>query len=238
MRGSTTAAAQAKLTGVDRRNLARGTQYWALALALAITLAHLLPWVAHRTAALTLSGNDLGFFTHFTPGAGIFRNEWFYLPLGAAAILLVLAARRESWPVRWAALILGAGLLALMLPRYQFLIALLGAVRAQGFITALRGFEFGLQGLLFGLFMVILLVLSFGPALKQAAERSALIILLELLCLGLCLVPLIGLLSAKPAIESLYQDRTALGWGWWLTLLAVFGLALSVSAKIKSAFRS
>ena len=208
------------------------------ALALAILVSHLLPWVVHRTAALTLSGNDLAFFTHFTPGAGVFRNEWFYLPLGAAAIQLVLAARWGKWPVRLAAFIVAAGMIALMLPRYQFLIALLGAMRAQGGLTALREFEFGLQGLLFGIFMVILLTLTVGQALKQATERSALIILLELLCLGLCLVPLIGLLSVRPAIETLYQDKTTLGLGWWLTLLAVFGLALSVGAKIKPAFRS
>lgn len=228
--------AQAKLSSVDRRNFARGIQH--LAFAFAILLAHLLPWLGHRTAALTLSGNDLGFFTHFTPGAGIFRNEWFYLPLGAAALQLMLAARTGGRLGRIAAFMVGAGVLALMLPRYQFLIALLGAVRAQGPTTALRGFEFGLQGMLFAIFMVTLLTLNFGRPLKQAAERGALIILLELLCLGLCLVPLIGLLSVRPAIESLYQDTTTLGLGWWLSLLAVFGLTLSVGAKIRLAFRS
>ncbi len=125
-----------------------------------------------------------------------------------------------------------------MLPRYQFLVALLGVVRAQGFITALRGFEFGLQALLFVVFMVIIVAVSFSKIGQTHHRPTALIILLELLCLGLCLVPLIGLLSVRPAIETLYQDKTALGLGWWLTLLAVFGLVLSVGAKIKPAFRS
>ena len=53
--------------------------------ALVLLMGHLLPWAAHRTAPLTLSANDLGFFTNFTPGAGIFWNEWFYLPVWVAA---------------------------------------------------------------------------------------------------------------------------------------------------------
>ncbi len=70
---------------------------------------HMLPWAAHKTAALTLSGHELAAFTNFTPGAGVFLNEWFYLPLWASALMLSAAVAASASRL---ARIMGAALAA------------------------------------------------------------------------------------------------------------------------------
>ena len=192
---------------------------------------HLLPWAGHATAALTLSANDLAFFTHFTPGAGIFRNEWFYLPLLAGAVQVVRASARRGLAV-------GIGVAALALPRYQFLIALLGAARSHGLMSALSGFEFGLQLGMALLLMGALIGLAVWQMKKPVGESRRLAFLLELVCLAACLVSVIGFLSVRSAIETLYRDNITLGTGWWLTCIAIFGFLFRVSAKMTHAVQS
>ncbi len=90
---------------------------------LLLLIGHFLPWAAHSTAALTRSANDLGFFTNFTPGAGIFLNEWFYVSVWVAALLLVLFFCSGLSPINRVLLMaLALGIASLGLPRYEQLI--------------------------------------------------------------------------------------------------------------------
>lgn len=247
------------------KHLALRTKHFPIIISMLLVVAHLLPWASHATAALTLSANDLAFFTHFTPGAGIFRNEWFYLPVWVSAILLTMSTLAQGKVGRLIGLLGSCAIAALALPRYQFLIGLRDAIRQQGLRSGLAGFEFGLQ-LGVTLALIFLLVLWVAvDAIKEAGElrrgkdaqpnlfsvrlysfwvknpfisSTKLAFLLELICLMACIVPALGLLSVQSAIETLYQSNITLGSGWWLHLIAIFGLALRVGAKIRAAFRS
>src|SRR5690348_10491761 len=87
--------------------------------AVLLFIGHFAPWAAHKTATLTLSANELAVFTHFTPGAGIFLNQWFYLPLWSAALLFALLAGMVASRVnRVIAALLCAGIASLGLPGY------------------------------------------------------------------------------------------------------------------------
>ncbi len=217
-----------------------------------LCVAHLLPWASHATATLTLTGNDLAFFTHFTPGAGVFRNEWFYFPVWIGAVQLARATLYRDTLGRTCGIIGSCAIAALALPRYQFLIGLRDAIRLHG-LSAIPQFEFGLQlGVTLGLMLILAVILvgantKFAKVLTQqwlssrfasACPNARLAFLLDFLCLVGCLVPLLGLLSIQNAIETLYQSKIALGIGWWLHFIAIFRLTLSGSAKIKGAFLS
>ena len=208
-----------------------------LFLSATLLMAHLLPWASHSTAALTLSGNDLAFFTHFTPGAGIFRNEWFYLPVWASALQLISFAMRRGRVSNMLGAGVGCAIAMLALPRYQFLVALRAAVRQHGVWVGLTEFQFGLQLILTCAVVVAILVLAMiAPRLPQPGTSLRLVILLDFVCLLMCIVPVIGLLSVQSAIETLYQSKIAFGLGWWLTLFAILGLTGSAVLKLRQLF--
>jgi hypothetical protein len=82
------------------------------------------PWVDHKTAALVLTGQDMGEFVKFLPevraGAVPMIREFFYLPPFAAALCLILlmANKRLAYPlvVRTVMLLAVLGLAWAMLP--------------------------------------------------------------------------------------------------------------------------
>lgn len=177
-----------------------------LAAGAALLLAgHWLPWAAHRTAALTLSAHELAVFTNATPGAGIFLNEWFYLPVWVSAVLAALATAMSP---RWLTRALGAGSAAL--------IASLGLPAYPQVMTAYSNPDFRLQ------FFASLAVIGCVIALAVAGRRllrlnrrfAAAVIALAVAAA----VPLPGYLAVKPAIEWLYRDALGIGAGWWITL--------------------
>ncbi|MCX7938644.1 MAG: hypothetical protein N2545_04310, partial [Thermoflexales bacterium] len=49
---------------------------------------------------------------------------------------------------------------------------------------------------------------------------------------GIAGVPLVGFLIVRPAIQALYGSVVAIGWGWWLTLLALLAAWGYAGAKI------
>ena len=205
---------------------------WMLAVGLSAALVlagHLLPWAAHQTVALTLSANDLAFFTHFTPGAGIFKNEWFYLPIWMAALLLGVLAAQSPWLGRIVLIGLGWGMAGLGLPRYEQWARLLSGG------VSLRQFEFGLQLLLsllvMGLTLVLTLTLAW-MAVRRAWAAAWLGVTVGAVAGLVCVVPLVGYLSIRPALEALYGDGVGLGLGWWLTLSAVLVLWAAAFVKI------
>jgi uncharacterized membrane protein YkvI len=191
------------------RTLAKRHGLWLAALLLVI--GSFTPWAAHSTSALTLSAHELAVFTHATPGAGIFLNQWFHLPLWAAALLLALAAGRISgWLNRALAGMGCAALAALGLPGYPQV------------LTAFRSPDYRLE---FWLSMVVM-ALAFTIAVLRVGQRPKTTRLAWLLLALISAVPLVGYLLVRPFIEQLYADTVGIGWGWWLTLLAV---ALSVA---------
>jgi hypothetical protein len=190
------------------RALVARAQGAATAIATLVLLAgHFAPWAAHFTAALTRSAHELSVSTNFTPGAGVFWNEWFLLPLWSAAVLIALLA--SGPPKRW----LGLGL--------SWLVASLGLPAYPHLLTAYAHPDYRLQFFItlaiFGVAFVL------GHALSASLHTAVLFI-----CALASAVPLAGYFMVKPAIEALYQGEIGIGVGWWLTLAGVGMLLLQV----------
>jgi hypothetical protein len=194
--------------------------------ALLLLAGHLLPWATHSTAALTLSANELGFFTNDTPHAGIVANEWFYAPMWVCALLLAGLAGYAGRP---SALALGGFAALLALPRYESLQKMMHGqptpFAAQLWLT--------------------LLVIALGLALVWAVKRRNLkptprfqgmgLVAGLAGCAALCAVTLGAYIAIKPALEGLYNGAVGIGLGWWLTLCGDLLLWLSTFAKISVA---
>lgn len=183
---------------------------------------HMLPWAAHKTAALTLTGHELSPFTNLTPGAGVLLNEWFYLPLWVSAILVALVvASSVSRLARGMGGALAAAIAALGLPPYpQILTAWADATHRLQFAITLVVIVVVLAVALFG-----------GDILRRRMQFAA--GGLALLALGAG-VPWAGYLAVRPAIEQLYRDTLGLGAGWWLTLAGILTMLLASLRVLQS----
>jgi hypothetical protein len=126
------------------------------------SLTYWLPWIGHRSAALRLSGQDLGEFVKFVPAlqdspTGALRHLLYLPPLASAASLALLAASRcVPYPRHVRVCMLALALLVLIgllppvwggprdlfIPQYrvQSVAALLGAsiVLAHGLYARVR----------------------------------------------------------------------------------------------------
>lgn len=167
-------------------------------------IGHLTVWAQHKTAALSLTGHELGEFTNFTPGAGVFANEWFYLPAWAAGLALAIAAARSRRPSAWMGLMGAAAVSA------QF-----GLPRFERWTSP----EFRLQFAVTAVCLIAVMVLGVGLRLAKRADAKAFKLAAAALPL-LSSVPLVGFLAVRPFIETLYRDTLAPGLGWWLCALA------------------
>jgi hypothetical protein len=194
--------------------------------ALLLLAGHFLPWAAHKTAALTLTGHELAVFTNATPGAGIFWNEWFYLPLWAAA--LVLSASAGMARNRLAGLmgaIAAAVVASLGLPPYpavltayanpDFRLQFFASLAVMAGCLAIAHFRRNAQGLPAGL-------QALAAALPAAAAA----------------VPLAGFLAVKPFIEQLYRDSLGVGLGWWLNLAGILVILLPGGIRMLQSARA
>jgi hypothetical protein len=175
--------------------------------ALTLLTGHFLPWAAHFTAALTRSAHELSVMTNFTPGAGVFWNEWFLLPLWASALLVALLAGKR-WP--------GLGL--------SWLVASLGLPGYPHLLTAYANPDYRLQ------FFITLGVIGAAAGLSLAGSvlSAALRLGIIFACALASATPLAGYFVIKPAVEALYQDEIGIGLGWWLTLAGVSLLLFQV----------
>lgn len=204
------------------------TAYLLLVSLLAVVPAYWGPWVGHNTAALRLSGQDLGEFVKFIPeirrGQSHFPRQLFYLPpLACCACLAAIAANRHLPYPRW--LRLGMLFLALLV-----LPGLLPP--AWGHPRELFTAEFVLQGLAF--MLGVLLVLAHGLFRRVPPVPLA---------VALGVLALIGLVPAqwafwaiRPRIWAVYDTPTIyLGWGLWLMQAAWF--AVWIAAFRLSRFR-
>ena len=197
--------------------------YLVLVTIVLATVSYWAPWVDHDTAALVLSGQDLGEFVKFIPeirrGQVRFPRQLFYLPPFAVAIGLVLLSinRQLAYP---------RGLRAVML--VLALLALTGILPpAWGHPRELFSPEFRLQGLALG--VGLLMVLAHG--LFRPLPLSALGLALGMLALTALIPPQWAFWAIRPRIWAVYDTPTIrLGWGLWLTILAWAGMfACSVS---------
>ncbi len=227
-----------KTNATPHITIEQGWRILATACAILLLVGHSLPWAAHTTAALTLSANDLAFFTNFTPGAGIFLNEWFYVPVWVAAVLLAAVGHGLSRPNRTLLAVFAWGVASLGLPRYEQLIKF---IRTP--LPALRESDFVLQLVLtLGVMALVLwLVLKpsqyFKPGMRSMAGFALVAVL--------CLVPLVGYIAIQPFIADLYGDsyRSALsiGYGWRMTFVAdllLWAMTFATILNARSAHRT
>lgn len=211
-----------------------------LGLVLAI-VGYFGPWVAHKTAALVLTGQDMGEFVKFLPEvrAGIVPviREFFYLPPFAAALCLILqmANKRLSYPlvVRAVMLLTVLGLTWAMLPPVwtpQLLIT--AEFRKQTVAIA-----FCLL-LLFGHPVLCYLTSRWSPehsrreGLTAVAFRHAQDIAMVVLALLGAGPPLWQFLTIREAVNRAYGWPVQVGWGLWVTVLGfLLIMAGAVSAR-------
>jgi hypothetical protein len=180
-----------------------------LGLALAI-VGYFGPWVDHETAALVLTGQDMGEFVKFLPGvrdgtAPMIR-EFFYLPPFAAALCLILlmASKRWAYPlvVRAVMLLAVLGLAWAMLPPVW---------TPQLLITA----EFRKQTVAIAFCLLLLII---HPVLRYLPLRLMALAIMVLALLGTG-PPLWQFFSIREAVNRAYGWPVQVGWGLWVTLL-------------------
>jgi len=183
---------------------------------LAAAAAYWAPWVGHPSAALKLSGQDLGEFVKFIPTVGpTFPRQLFYLPPLVCSLCLVLlgsargrsAERGVGYP-RWVRVGMLAGAL-LLLP------GLLPP--AWGHPKELLTPEFRLQGL--AVIAGLVVVLGHG-LLRRIPIQVTRRLVIALSALALVL-PQAVFWSIRGRLWSIYNTPTIhLGWGLWLHLVA------------------
>ncbi len=188
------------------------------------------PWVAHRTAALTVTGFELAEFAKFFPevqsGAVVVHRPLFYLPLIAAAILLTLcAARGCSRLVGWlVAFPVVAVLVAMLLPYSivdggrQWL-----ATRIPPTLDPTYRGQFWLM--LTGTALVLLTPLASRWSGRGHGAFVGLLVLVGIV------PPVWQFVRLRPLIAALYDRPVGAGWGLLVCavgfgLLALWGAAV------------
>ena len=182
---------------------------WLLA-----TVGYFGPWIAHETAALTLSGVDLGEFVKFLPVGESVRvvRQLFYLPPLAVvvSIALLIGSRRLGFP--WLLRLL---LLLLAVPVSQQLLP--PAWSPGSLLTA----EFRLQTL--ALAACWLLLAGFWLLGRLPPRLAG--VLSAALALAATILPAWQFLTIKPAIDAVYGTPPAAGWGFFVCLAGLVAVA-------------
>jgi hypothetical protein len=190
---------------------------WLLPLAALLTLAgYFGPWVPHRAAGLVIIGLDLGEYVKFLhpirSGEISLWREGFYLPLIAVSVALSLHAyRRElayAWPVK-IGLLLVAGVAALNLLPPAWSPPLLLAPEFRLLTAAM---------------LLCLGLAATSPllALLPAWTSAGIILVLSILAIWL---PIQSFLRVLPAIADIYGHSITPGWGLWLMVVGLVGMA-------------
>jgi hypothetical protein len=176
------------------------------------------PWINHRTAALVVTGLDLGEYVKFLPAVRQARlivwREGFYLPLAAVSLTLSLhcyrADLRYPWPLR--AIILGLAAVAalnLLPPAWTPALLLTPEFRLQTTTIA-----------------ACLLSIALSPFLAHT-PRVAVLAICSLLTLLALFFPLRDFLRLLPDIARLYRQPFYPGWGVYISTI---GLVLLLAA--------
>ncbi len=185
---------------------------WALA-----AIGYYGAWIAHETAALTLSGADMGEFVKFLPGVldgslDIIRQALYLPPFAvvASVALLVGSQRlRYPWLLRWLVVVLAVPVsLQLLPPAWS--------------VASLTSPEFRAQAIALGLSWLLLAGFWFWGRLPAwlTGTTSA------ILCLAAIVLSAWQFLIAKPAIDDVYGTPPSIGWGFYLCMVALLLIAL------------
>jgi hypothetical protein len=193
---------------------------WALA-----AVGFFGPWIAHETAALTLSGVDMGEFVKFLPpvldGSLEVLRQLFYLPPMAVvfgiAMLVCSQKLRYPGPLRLLSLALAVPVSLQLLPPAWSPFSLMTP-------------EFRLQAVT----MVVLWLLLAGTWLWGRLSLRVLGILTGSVALGAAILSPWQLMLTKPAIDEVYSSTTSIGWGLYV---CIGGLGVMVIAGVLLAFQ-
>jgi hypothetical protein len=184
------------------------------------------PWIAHSTAALTLSGVDMGEFVKFLPGVldGSLQltRQLLYLP--PLALVVSVALLSGSDRLRYPGL-LQAAFLVLAVPVSLQLLP--PAWSPASLVTE----EFRAQTLALAISWLLLAGFWLWGHLPSWLTGS-LSALIALAALGLAAWQFA---LAKPAIDEVYGIAPSTGWGLWV---CVAGLAITVTASVLLVVRS
>ncbi|MGQ9626225.1 MAG: hypothetical protein ACUVV0_04885 [Anaerolineae bacterium] len=176
------------------------------------------PWVHHCSAALILTGPDMGEFVKFLPQvrAGeerVFRQIFYLPPFAAALGLLALAG---SSPLGRRAV-----------PKFillAFALALSCALLPPAFTpSSILSAEFRLQSIAF----LVCLFLAFWQGVFGLIPRRFFFGLVLALCLAGAIFPLWQFLALRGAIQAVYGFPIASGWGLWAAPAGLLLTALS-----------
>jgi hypothetical protein len=163
------------------------------------------PWIAHPTAALTLSGVDLGEFVKFLPdvvdGSLRVMRQLFYLPPFAivVSVALLIGSRQLRFP--WLLRVLG---LILAIP------VSLQLLPPAWSPSTLMAPEFRLQTIALGLCWLLLAGFWLLGQLPSLLTGS----LSAVLALAAVVLTAWQLLTVKPAIDQVYRIPPQVGWGF------------------------
>jgi hypothetical protein len=215
--------------GSDNGTLHRpGSVRWLLLLAwLVASLGYFGPWIAHRTAALTLGGTDMGEFVKFLPGALsgtlTFHRQLFYAPPFALVVSVALLA--------------GSARLGYARPARLLMVALAVLVSLQLLPPAwsaasLGAPEFRLQ--VVGLLSCWILLAATGLLARVPFQLSA--ALVAVLALSAAALSAWQFSLVKPSIDQVYGQPQVIGWGFFvcvagLAATAVLVMALALAVK-------
>lgn len=181
------------------------------------------PWTPHRAAGLVVTGLDLGEYVKFIPqvmsGQIGLHREIFYLPLFVGSLTASLIASRRTLP--------GWGRLSLALAALPLALAMLPPAWTPG--TLLQP-EFRLQALA----ILVCLVMAPGALVTRHLPDRLVLATIGPLAVAAAVAPAWGFLRVREAIEALYRQPVAPGWGFWLgsggflllAFLAVAGIFL------------
>lgn len=177
------------------------------------------PWIDHPTAALTLSGVDMGEFVKFLPDLIVIRRL-FYLPPFAivVSVALLIGSRRLGYP----RLLQVLGLILAVLVSLQLLPP---AWSPSSLLTA----EFRVQTIALGICWLLLAGFWLLGRLRAWVAGS----LSAVLSLAALVLPTWQLWAAMPAINRVYGTAPMVGWGFPLCMI---GLSIVVLGSVLIVF--
>lgn len=198
----------------------RNTQYaprigsWLAAAGLLLTGigGAFLPWVWRESVALQLTGPGLAEFVKFLPQVRTLQIEldrlYFLLPLFVAMLALPLFAGNKelklpAW-LRW----------FMRLTVFPLALAAISPVWKPGVLIAE---EFRLQTILAITAMGLAVI---APILKNISLKI-LVSVFVVAGVAAILLPLQQFGLTRPGISEAYNQPVHLGWGWWVTVVAI-----------------
>ena len=222
-----------------------------LLLGLALVLVgHFGPWVAHKTAALTVTGFELAEFAKFFPqvqgGTVPMRRELFYLPFVTALVLLALADCSNPMAGRSAARrarsrnsFLSQSVIVPLCAAALLLIALLPysiVDAARQALTTPVSFVLDPQYTGQLVLVIVGVVLTLLAPLARRLPRRAWGVLVALLALAGAVPPLYQFARFRPLVVALYDSPRPPGLGWGL-IVCVGGFVLLLACGVLYAVR-